>query len=91
MQLAATYWKTYMDRLLMMKDEERTHGTVHKDQDSVYKMLEQLINLFYRAVDAEKNDDEVRICSSFLKCCSFLECLLSFYCNCVVCIILELE
>lgn len=48
-----------MDRLLMMKDEERISGTVHKDQDSIYKKIEQLINLFYRAVDADKNDDEV--------------------------------
>ncbi|KAG0604472.1 hypothetical protein M758_10G174600 [Ceratodon purpureus] len=61
LKLAATYWKSHMDRLLIMKDEVRTHGTVHEDQDSVYQKLEQLINLFYRAVDAEKNDDEVWI------------------------------
>lgn len=61
LKLAATYWKTHMDRLLMMKDEERTYGTVHEDQDSVYDKIKQLINLFYRAVDAEKNDDQVCI------------------------------
>lgn len=50
-----------MDQLLMMKDAERILGIAHNDQDLVLKKLEQLITLFYRAVDAQKNDDEVYI------------------------------
>ena len=52
---AANYWRAHMDRYLILKDEEDP-----QDELSVIsETIEELIEIFYRALNADKSGEEV--------------------------------
>ena len=55
MPLAATYWLAHMDQYLTMRDA--VHPSI--ELGVVKKKIDELINIFYRALDAEKSGEVV--------------------------------
>lgn len=56
MPLAASYWLAYIDQYLSLRD------AVHPPPPEigvVKKKIDELINIFYKALDAEKSGEEV--------------------------------
>lgn len=53
--MAATYWKAHMDRYLTLKDEKYPPDELL----SISENIEDLIEIFYRALDANKSGEEV--------------------------------
>lgn len=56
MPLAATYWLAHMDKYLELRDAEQTPTEL----GVVKRKIDDLIDIFYRALDAERSGEEVR-------------------------------
>lgn len=57
MPLAATYWLAHMDKYLELRDAEQTPTEL----GVVKRKIDDLIDIFYRALDAEKSGEEVEL------------------------------
>ena len=55
MPIAASYWTAHMDRYLTLKDEVDPPDELSLISESI----EDLIDIFYRALDADKTGEEV--------------------------------
>lgn len=55
MPQAATYWLAHMDRYLILKDAE----DLTDELDLISESIDDLIEIFYRALDADKTGEEV--------------------------------
>lgn len=55
MQQAATFWTAHMDRYLTLKDAE----DITDELDLISESIDDLIEIFYRALDADKTGEEV--------------------------------
>lgn len=55
MPQAATYWLAHMDRYLILKDAE----DLTDELDLISESIDDLIEIFYRALDAGKTGEEV--------------------------------
>ena len=60
MPLAATFWLAHMDKYLSLRDEEQTRPEL----GTIKKKIDELIDIFYRALDADKSGEVV--CFIFL-------------------------
>lgn len=55
MQQAATFWTAHMDRYLTLKDAEDIADVL----DLISESIDDLIEIFYRALDADKTGEDV--------------------------------
>jgi len=55
MQQAATFWMAHMDRYLALKDAE----DITDELGLISESIDDLIEIFYRALDADKTGEEV--------------------------------